>query len=45
MQSQPSTALPTSVDIQAIDGRRVDAVLSNTDVEKGGEQGQLTAAV
>lgn len=45
MQSQPSPALPTSVDIQAIDGQRADAVLNNIDLEKGGQQGQLWAAV
>lgn len=41
----PSPALPTPVNIHAIDGRTADADLSNIDPEKGGQQGQLTAAV
>lgn len=41
----PSSALPNSVDIHAIDGQRTDAVLSNIDLEKGGQQGSLIAAL
>lgn len=40
----PCPAPPTPVNIHAIDGRRLDANLSNIDPEKGGQQGQLTAA-
>lgn len=40
----PSPAPPTPINIHAIDGRRLDANLSNIDPEKGGQQGQLKAA-
>lgn len=47
MESQPRTtgvspAMSNSVDI---DGRGVGTALSNIDIEKGGQQGSLTAAL
>lgn len=41
----PSPAPQTPVNIHAIDGRRLDANLSNIDPEKGGQQGHLIATV
>lgn len=50
MESQPCTtgvspAMSNSVDIHAIDGRGVGTAISSIDIEKGGQQGSLTAAL